>query len=265
MIPRIKRRIYKFLPALNPSKLVSFEIPINACVHFSAIRFGVNGSHPFEKYLFDIRDNKPVRTARRELIDFLRHYRPRHMGEALGIELSKQYPLWLYPWKRTSPKLLSMKTGWVEDPSACPDIMTHFSEIGISSYRLDEQFCWLERAFDCIGNDGYQPDQHQDYITVRKFQRQDGEASYLLLDGNHRVAALSALGCKSVVVEMLSGDIYAEEQAQEWPGVQSGYYSFEDSLKMFNAFFDGNQNYQTTPEPAPILGPPGWLDLYSSE
>lgn len=259
-----RRRLRKLREALSKPRWHRLEIPIDECVHFSAIRFGTDHPHPFERYLLNLKNGVPLVVARRRFVEFLLYYRPRDMGEAQGLsDLSRQYPLWLYPWQRISARLVSsMEKGWCATPNSCPDVMTHFCELGIQSFRIDEQFYWLERAFHAMSENGYQPEQHGDYINVRQFCRLDGKCAYLLLDGNHRVAAMSVLGYKTVQIERKSTDIVFEKDCDQWYGVQQGFYTREDALKLFHVYFEGNQNYRTTDRPAKIVGPRGWLELH---
>ena len=133
-----------------------------------------------------------LRQARRRFIDFLRHYRPRHFADALGISLSRPLPLWVYPWDGAPPGDLHTH-GWRDTPDDCPDILTHFSPLGIPSVRIDEEFMWLERSIRSISEHGYRATEFGPAHAL-ELRRHDHTSAYLLLDGNHRAGALVALG-----------------------------------------------------------------------
>lgn len=233
-----------------------FEITIEQCVHYCGFRYGVDEYNPYESYLIDLKNHVPLSFARQRFIEFLLYYRPRHMGEALGmIDLSKAYPLWIYPWQRFDPKASDTQKGWCATSNSCPDILTHFCEAGILSFRIDEEFVWLERALHSVSENGYQPEQNKSYVRIRQFCRLDGKSAYLLLDGNHRISAMSALGYKTVEVQQKSTDVVYESGCDDWHGVQKGFYSREDALRIFNVYFEGNHNYRTATSPAQIIGP----------
>ncbi len=276
----MQRRLRTVLPfALWPilirlrSRLVRvrtyrFEIPINACVHYSGFRFGHGDYNPIECYLRDVYHQRPIVQARRLFIQFLLHYRPRHMGEAIGVEgMTRCYPMWRYPWDVID--LRPPDEAWCESPQACPDILTHFSALGILSYRIDEEFLWGERVLHSIAAHGYKPNDFRRTSTapfepIRTFELRkcDGRSAYLLLDGNHRVGALSALGQTTVFVEQADTDVAYEADCEYWYGVRSGMYSKADALRVFNAYFEGNYRYRICDQPAHIMGPSGWTQMY---
>ena len=247
-----------------------FQIPIDGCVHYCGFRYGHNEYNPLETYLCDVYNRVPITQARRKFIHFLLHYRPRHIGEALGLEnLSRNYPMWIYPWDVKDPRNTSR--AWCHSPISCPDIITHFCESGILSLRIDEEFLLAERVLHSISENGYNPEsrhvlkpQSMSYTPVQTFElrRSDGRSAYLLLDGNHRVSALSALGRKFVMVEQASTNIAFEKECNDWYGVRKGFYTREDALRIFNAYFKGNTNYQSTSFPATIIGPEHWTSMY---
>lgn len=229
------------------------EIPIARCVHYGAFPFGGNAYNPYESYIRALVSGTPREEAREELIDFLRHYRPRHMAEALGgIGLAVRHPLWSFPWW-PSPRL-GVAPAWHDDPNASPDILTHFSDAGILAFRIEEEFCWLERALYAISTEGYRPDNFG-AVLAAPLEAEDGRIVYLLRDGNHRVAALSALGHATVAVRLVRHPV-REREVDAWPGVAAGPYSRQDALGVFFAYFDGNRCFRTTDRAAPILHAP---------
>jgi hypothetical protein len=81
----------------------------------------------------------------------------------------------------------------------------------------------------------------------------DGKNAFLLTDGNHRVAAMIALGYKYVLIRQDAHDRVSEAECDYWPGVSSGRYKREDALGIFQAYFSGNSNYRTASRAAPII------------
>ncbi len=224
-------------------------VPIARCVHYAAFRYGCEEYHPYESYLRGVEAGLPLSDVRNRFVRFLQYYRPRHFGQALGICLQHEIPLWNYPWQN-----FTSGPAWLRRPEECPDILTHFSEEGIPWSRITEEFDWLERAFASIRTHGYQPKRFGCPIRVRRLVRSDGKAAYLVLDGNHRLSALSALGQKHVQVRWSFLETQNERSSREWYQVRTGRYTNADALKVFHAYFEGNQSLETTIVPAPLLG-----------
>jgi hypothetical protein len=220
-------------------------------VHYCGYRYGHGEFNPYENYATARVQGSSENQARGQFADSLLYYRPRHFGEALGIELQRRYPLWFYPWSRQT--LVNPTNGWCKEPDDCPDILTHFSERGISSRWLAAEYGWLEGSLCSIRQHGFQPDRFGSIIQARRFLRTDGSAAYLLLDGNHRVSALSALGYTTVPVRYVPVVTVREAALLRWYQVRRGLYSTDDAARVFSVYFDGNRRSRTTCEPATIV------------
>ena len=233
------------------------EARIADCVHYCAFRYGHQEPNPYESYLIDLARGISVRTARARFIEFLRYYRPRHFGEALGCDLSKEYPLWSHPWRSRLPA-----PAWRARPEDCPDILTHFSTQGILSYRIDEEFVWLERAYSRIEQEGYRPEACG-FVLGIELRPLEGPSSFILSDGNHRVAALSALGANNLRLRRsFPTSIVQERNIDRWPQVRSGLYTRDDARRVFNAYRQGNAQPRTDRSGAKVLAPAGWEATY---
>ena len=229
-------------------------VPLSSCVHYCGFRYGRNEYNPYETYLAQIEGRVRPELAQARFVEFLQHYRPRHFGEALGCDdgLTKRYPMWNFPWEEVRQARFNSASGWLDDPNDCPDILTHFSERGILQHRIEEEFYWLERALRSIKSKGYRPFRHWNFIRALTLRRANGTEAHLLLDGNHRAAAMSALGYTSFRIYQAKKSI-SENTCSRWPGVASGHFRHEDALRIFHAYFEGNFNYRTVLAPAPVI------------
>jgi hypothetical protein len=228
-------------------------VPVADCVHYGAFRYGRGEFNPYENYAVALASGGPMDVAREQFVDFLRYYRPRHIGEALGVALSREYALWRFPWSLERPDPRTSPAGWAEAPNDVPDILTHFSACGILRARIEEEFSWLERAFHSIREHGYRPDRFTGHIEAQKLVAADGRTMHLITDGNHRLSALAALGQTTVVVRYRRRMTVKERALLRWPQVLTGSYSPEDARLVFRAYFDGNRQPRTTDVPAPVL------------
>jgi hypothetical protein len=226
-------------------------VPIARCVHYGAFRYGHDEPHPYETYARLVSREQNRQAARTWLIEFLQHYRPRSFGEAIGAQLDGRHDLWCFPWVQRRPP----NCGWFDDPLGYPDIITQFCAEGVLWFRIEQEFFWLERALYSIRRHGYQPG-GVDGVIGWRFLRADGQEAYLVLDGNHRVSALSALGNETVELMYHPRDTVDERQVRHWPQVMAGYFSEVDARRVFNAYFDGNPRWRISDLAAPLLERP---------
>ncbi len=241
MMPLKMRVLFRFLGRRA-------VVPLAQCVHYGAFRYGRGEPHPYETYARKIVSEGDRGAARAWLVEFLRHYRPRNFGEALGVELGGKHGLWHYPWARRVPA----DDGWFVDPLGYPDIITQFCEEGIPWFRIEQEFFWLERAIFSIRRNGFLEDRYNG-ITARKLVQADGAEVFLVLDGNHRVSALAALGHDTVPLHYLPVATVRERAVQSWTQVRAGRYTEADARAVLRAYFIGNARWRTTDTPAPLL------------
>jgi hypothetical protein len=237
---------------ISPLLTRTEEIPISSCVHYCGFRYGRGEFNPYENYVVSLSNGESLQEVRGRFEDFLQHYRPENMGEALGISLSHAYPMWEFPWFPESV-LAGGKGGWLGSPSDVPDIITHFSTTGILRRRIDEEFSWLEGAYYSIREVGYQPGRFAGHIRALKLINNEGKARHLILDGNHRLSALVALGHSRVTIAYRIHMTIRASQHARWPQVIGGIYSKEDARKVFEVYFSGNLSPRTTENAAPII------------
>lgn len=223
-------------------------VPIRACVHYGAFRYGCEEPHPYETYARRLVRDRDRAGARAWFVDFLQHYRPRNLGEALGVKLSTPHGLWHYPWEKRLPA----DNGWFDDPLGFPDIVTQYCAEGILWFRIEQEFFWLERSIYSIRRFDYRPEPANP-ISARQLVRADGATAYLVLDGNHRLSALVALGYTTVELSYFPHAAVREQDLADWPQVRNGTFTAEDAQAILGAYFTGNQNVRTTGTPAPLL------------
>lgn len=223
-------------------------VRVDECVHFGAWRYGAGAFNPYENYVCGLAQGTNREVLRAAFVEFLQYYRPADFGAALGVDLSRAYALWHYPWARRPPP-----PAWVADPASCPDILTHFSAAGILRSRIDEEFGWLETTFASIRQQGYQPQRHAGALQARCLLAADGRRRFLIHDGNHRLSAVVALGTTSVVVRYSPLASIREAEMARWRGVRGHVHAPADARAIFMAYFDGNSRWRIAANPAPIL------------
>lgn len=225
------------------------QVAISSCVHFCGYRYGVGMPNPYETYARGLASGAPLERVRRDFVDYILRYRPSGISAALGVSLTKDLPLWHLPWR--NPATVIAEPGWVNDPEIVIDVMSFFAPAGVSRMAIEREFAWHENAFSAIRREGYQPGKYE-HIRVREFCR-GNESVFLVLDGNHRLSALSALGHHYVEVKQVQGTRVLRAEASSWPLVKNGSIDIHDALAIFDAFFSGVSQPLQLDQPASIV------------
>ena len=263
MIRKIQRRLRYFNPLQTSKKRwVRQKIRLADCVSYHGFHYQNQSEHPLQKYALGLVQNLEIRFLRAQFIEFLQFYRPENAAQAMGLPgLDPSFPMWIYPWQPLHGSEFVARRAWRTSPAECPDILTHFCDDGIPSFRIEEEWLWTERALDSLRAYGYRPERFG-FMRAQTLRAKNGELAHLLLDGNHRAAALCAQGVADVEVLIDERAQVNEAEVNNWPGVKNGYFEREAALQIFHGFFEGNCAPQTTTKAAKILAPEGWLALY---
>ncbi len=262
MISKLKNKLRYLSPhIIGRDPWICRTVALADCVSFHAFHYACGSAHPLQKYAIGLAKGADIRELRARYLRFLRYYRPVDSAQAWGLPaLNAGLPLWIFPWKRALPGEFTGRRDWYDSPALCRDLLTTFSEAGLLSYRIEEEWTWSERAHQSLRLYGYQP--ARGTLRAHTLFAADGREAHLLMDGNHRAAALCAQGIEKVRISSERRYQIYETQVDEWPGVTSGQFSRAAALQIFHRFIDGNDCSVTTDVPAPILAPPGWLELY---
>lgn len=207
------------------------NIPINQCVHFRGFRYGGFGNNVYEDYILGLRNGVTEDLLRQTFIKRILAFDGREFSSTLNIKLTKTYPSWIYPWEFNS--LWNTKIKYF-NPADNPDIVCHYSPEGVLASHINREFFWLERAYKTILS-GYNPEKFG-YINVccLKHKKQN---RYLVLDGNHRLSAMHALGINTVKVNVRFPPLWNIKFSKIWPGVISKKYRHCDAISIFNRYF----------------------------
>jgi hypothetical protein len=222
-------------------------VALRDCVHYCGFRYGRGELNPYEQFAHGLAAGMPPSEVRAQFIDFLRHYRPRTLGAALGLSLTRDYPLWQLPWSWP----LGRRDAWVDEPAQVVDVMTHFSRRGIPRSLVELECGWHEAAQRRMTAQGYRP-RELGFAHVRVLQGAT-RAAYLVTDGNHRISALSALGTESLVVRRSYARSVQRAHAKHWPLVRLGMMALEDALAVFDRYHEGNLSPARAEVPAELV------------
>jgi hypothetical protein len=146
------------------------------------------------------------------------------------LRISEQPP-WSFPWVPAAHEVSPP----IAEPAENPDIVCHTCDQGVLVSHVNREFAWLERAHASILSQGYRPGSHG-YVTCVELVG-ERETSYLVLDGNHRISSLHAVGSRELQIKQSVGSRVHRAEVERWPQVRNGTYSVGDALQVFDRYF----------------------------
>lgn len=212
------------------------RVRIDQCVHYRGYRYGGFGNNLYEDYILGLASGADLGVLRRTLIDRIRRFDGSSINTALGISLSREYEPWVFPW---SMRALLSGEGTYFSASENPDVVCYQAPEGVCASGINREYGWLHGAWEAISSNGYRPEQY-DYIRVWDLGRRssiDKQRRYIVLDGNHRLASLHALGESEVMVKVIPSTASLLGMPIFWPGVVRGIYSQDDAKRVHARYF----------------------------
>ena len=207
-----------------------FEICSREAVTIFGHSFAPDGHHFIIQFLNESYAKTRSHIARSAISCFHENFCPTSTGEALGLDLENDLPLFLYPWGVFgSGAIKTAKTPY--NSRFCGPSSKHF--IIEEENRICDLFSKLQKH-------GYAPDKYPNsYIQGVWLVKENGCRKFVVLQGNHRMACLSFLGYSKILVrtDMFRVREVYETDAKAWPLVRSGLISERDALLIFNKFF----------------------------
>lgn len=240
----------------NPALI---NVPVNHCRGLSPVAFPCtkDAAHPFIETALGILNGSVTRYDGSPLQVYYDRFQPANLAGLLGLDTDHPSPLSrmspytyaFFPWdgipninnSRDARKVISLenksqgvrlspKTGW----QLCGPVSGRKGEL---------EFMRLSKILESIQRNGY--NRHNDYdgdISGQVLVR--GEQYVIIITpGDHRIAALAALGYENVPVRIGSKPvpIVFRTDVKLWPAVRSGMMSEKQALCVFDRVFEGRQ------------------------
>jgi hypothetical protein len=205
-------------------------VQLHRCYHYRGFRYGGYGNNPYEDYILGLARGEDVACLRQRFADQMLNTRAQFMGEALQIDI-RPWPLWEYPWARRPRHPRPVHN----HPREMVDIVCDYCEAGVLSSQINREFGWLDGAWRNISAAGYQPKRYT-FIRCRELRARE-VSSFIVLDGNHRLSALHALGATSVEVQVNPLRKVERSNVANWPRVRDGSLSAPEALRIFDRYF----------------------------
>ena len=213
--------------------------------------FNLSDIHPFviSSKLLIKEDFKNKEKTIAILREFYKIYQPSSAADILNIQNDKlrNEPSWatLLPWEQEDLETWKthVKNSVLNENKRNKsniDIEDGWAWSGpISEIKLMVEFNRLLKVVKSISKRGYNSKYHQDdYIVTYLLVNKHNQATHLARTGQHRLAALGALGYDKVKVKVFK--IVYQEDAKYWPNVVNGLFSLDEANKVFSKYFNND-------------------------
>jgi len=230
----------------------AFNCPLKLTLKSNGLSYSPDSYHPFVETLKEYESGKITTYEGSLLESYYRTHQPYNAAEAIigfdkSPEFFKSQPAhiyWLSPWRpddaqavdkivKEFTKKHSISHGEVEMTLESDGYQYH-GPVSEKKGRLEYQR--LVRVFESIRKNGYDRSLGHAHFLVLK---RGSSIRYLAQgSGNHRIAAMSALGYETVPALFQKSGVIDVEMAQFWVQVQKNVWSLDQAVAYFNYLFD---------------------------
>jgi len=235
-----------------PGHLV--HVAIEDTVNAHALQsFGPGGWHHFTDACQQLarggRNAGVMAAVDESLAKYYSAFQPANTGEAwrlagctadiglLALQPAAHRCNWL-PWNQSSDPVESMREGRTCGHAWPAEDCHAYGPVTEQVRRTELQR--LQNLVVKLTAEGYEPEVNYDGYLRGQVMLRNGETKFLLAAGQHRIAALTALGYRHVIAKFHPGVAPVIDLARvaEWPQVANGNYTVEQATNIFNALFN---------------------------
>lgn len=210
------------------------------------------GTAPFISTLEEYKDTKAKNYKDSPLCEFYSKFQPKTISEYLCLEsasnslMNSLPPSGAFlPWQNVDPtEQVNQRALQVES-----DNQEHKTNIGssggdpfygpVTTEKASLEYDRLTKVFDSIQKHGFKIDTKGKNNINAIVLENNNDYRYFIISGQHRIAALSALGYEEVALQIYKGLIVRRSEVDFWPGVTKGYFSSLEALAVFDRIFVG--------------------------
>lgn len=230
-------------------------------LHYTWLAYpaGQDSESPFIRTLVEYARGQQNEYIGSTLEAYYRHFQPASAAALMGLEnpscprLAQVEPAGaVIPWQSDTPEQgVAYTQKRIRDENhenggsfGYQDGESSYGPVSIRKGKLE--FSRLTSIFDNIKSYGYCHDSHgQNNIMVTCLYSDVVQDWRLIIRaGQHRFAALAALGYPDVVVQLQSeglGGVVQRQDVAHWPAVRQGYLTQTEALNLFDRIFAGKQ------------------------
>ena len=230
---------------------VAFQCPVDHSLMYNGLSFDPTAWHPFVATLKAYEDGTALQYDGSPLQAYYQAWQPEHAREALigcpsGPKALTHLPAYTFyvPWLLVRPdeRRAMVKRGidaFYEGNGLDPDSSFGYLMHGPVSQEFGElEYERLVTVYDSLKANGY--DRRHGDIVVTLLQR-DGELRFGVEHGNHRVAAMAALGYDTIPARYVNVRRIDRAEAPHWPQVRRGFWDVQSATAYFDHLFDFDQ------------------------
>jgi hypothetical protein len=247
--PPLYANLDKVLDLNRAGIQASYECPLDQCLILNGFSFSENGWHPFLEAYHDMFSGPgKIRFRGSFLEKYYNTWMPGCSGEAMAgfryppAQLASTAPFILHaPWMDASPSYRQalMERIILDEnrASGCPGLGAgegYGLHGPVSETKGDIEFQRLVKIYKSIKAKGYDRTHGDGDITAIGIEF-NGQFRFCVMHGQHRVAAATALGFKTIPVNITKVVHYRE--IRHWPQVYRGYWSEEQARKFIEHLF----------------------------
>lgn len=232
-----------------PDRPFVIDVPLSDCLGLMPVAFRCDkrGGHPFVETLLGIIDGRVTGYAGSPLKDYYRNWQPATAAEVLGVHgatvLRWMPPLASpLPWDRLSPadhlRLWSdiARRDYHENGFDLPPEAGWKGWGPMRDEAGEVELARLCRTLAAIRRYGYRRHNAYDGDIAGQALCHGGRIRFALGPGQHRVAALSALGYQDIPLRC-DPHFIRREDVDRWPNVRRGIYGTDQALAVFDRIF----------------------------
>ena len=226
---------------------VAFEVPLAKCRYPFHFSYDPLGWHPFVQTLRQYQENPKLRYHDSVLHDFYSKHQPKSLLEAFfgtptaaTADLSSLAELAIpqyepfFPWDPKKPTAKGEK--------GLDSAHGHQGFGPVTDDKGELELLRLTQTYDSIEANGYQPSHGHDGDIRGYLLKTDGDYRFIIRQGLHRAAVLSAMNYTHIRVCFF--DPYPRAifkgELENWPQVKRGVMTREAAECIFTMFFKEN-------------------------
>lgn len=261
---RLRARGLQLVPIAEPPELLSkplealqqhrkgrdvgFACPIRDCTMYNGLRFDPSGYHPFIETLREYQEGSVQSYEGSALQQYYDGWQPNNAREALigcpdGPEALTDVPSYAFylPWLFVNPEqraemIWAGIRAFYEGNGLETDIDHGYLMHGPVSETFGRlEYRRLLEVYHRLRSEGY--DRTHGDIVVSLYRRGD-ELRFGVEHGNHRIAAMAALGHDTIPASFISMRVVKVKDAAHWPQVRNGFWPEASARRYFHHIFN---------------------------
>jgi hypothetical protein len=243
------------------------DVTLSDCRWYGAsgLAYARSSLHPYVQTLVALDEGGADTYDGSFLERYWQAWQPENQAAYLGLDLARSHPLLLQtpanhevlPWSPADAMTFMERQGWLDRShwrelvaAGCPPARS----CGPKPHAFGvDRFRHLVSIHESIRRSGFRPDGlaasgDPDPIVATCLVR-GNDVRFLVADGQHRCAALAAMGVAEAPMLLWSlhgrrPPVVRREEAHSWPLVKLGIFAIEEASAVFDRVFEG------TPPPA---------------